>query len=139
MWADAIWTGRAEYLKRMSKGVLQMNWYYRSDFSPKKLAWNTAFEKKGGWGETVNGAAAFMELEKAGFDQMPCTSNWAEDASAEAVVKYCKEHIDPSRLKGFCTAPWAMTVPDTPEKTNISKVLLGIDLLSAARDRHYKS
>ena len=137
MWADAIWTGRQEYLRRMSKGVLQMNWYYRSDFSPKKLAWNTAFEKKGGWGETVNGAAAFMELEKAGFDQMPCTSNWAEDASAEAVVKYCKEHIDPARLKGFCTAPWAMTVPDTPEKTNISKVLFGIDLLSAARDRHY--
>ncbi len=137
MWADAIWVGREEYVKRMSKGVLQSNWYYRSDFSEKKLKWNSEFEKKGGWGETVNGAAAFMELEKAGFDQMPCTSNWAEDASAEAVVKYCKEHIDPSRLKGFCTAPWAMTVPDTPEKTNISKVLFGIDLLSAARDRHY--
>ena len=137
MWSDKICDDRAEFLRRMSKGVLQMNWYYRSDFSPKKLAWNTAFEKKGGWGETVNGAAAFMELEKAGFDQMPCTSNWAEDASAEAVVKYCKEHIDPARLKGFCTAPWAMTVPDTPEKTNISKVLFGIDLLSAARDRHY--
>jgi hypothetical protein len=52
-------------------------------------------------------------------------------------VKYCKEHIDPSRLKGFFTAPWAMTVPDTPEKCNITKVLRGLDLLGAARDRYY--
>lgn len=47
MWSDAIWTGREECLRRMSKGVLQTNWYYRSDFSPKKLAWNAEFEKKG--------------------------------------------------------------------------------------------
>ena len=137
MWSDAIWTGREEYLRRMSKGVLQTNWYYRSDFSAKKLKWNSEFEKKGGWGETVNGAAAFMELEKAGFDQMPCTSNWAEDAAADALVAYCKEHIDPSRLKGFYTAPWAMTVPDTEKKKGITKVIEGIDLFAAARDRHY--
>ena len=137
MWSDAIWTGREEYLRRMSKGVLQTNWYYRSDFSAKKLAWNSEFEKKGGWGETVNGAAAFMELEKAGFDQMPCTSNWAEDAAADALVAYCKEHIDPSRLKGFYTAPWAMTVPDTEKKKGITKVVEGIDLFAAARDKHY--
>ena len=137
MWADAIWTGRAEYLKRMSKGVLQSNWYYRSDFSEKKLKWNYEFEKKGGWGETVHGAAAFMALEEAGFDQLPCTSNWAEDGSADAVVKYCKEHIDPSRLKGFYTAPWARTLPDTSDRKNITKVLEGIDLLKGARDRHY--
>lgn len=136
MWADAIWTGRAEFVRRMSKEILQANWYYRSDFSPKKLTWNAEFEKEGGWGETVNGAAAFMELEKAGFDQLPCTSNWAEDASAEAVVDYCLKNIDPSRLKGICTAPWAMTVPDTAEKKNITKALEGIDLLAAARDKH---
>ena len=137
MWSDAIWTGREEYLRRMSKGVLQTNWYYRSDFSEKKLAWNSEFEKKGGWGETVNGAAAFMELEKAGFVQMPCTSNWAEDAAADGLVAYCKEHIDPSRLKGFYTAPWAMTVPDEEKRTGIKKIIEGIDLFAAARDRHY--
>ena len=58
-------------------------------------------------------------------------------ASAEAVVKYCKEHIDPSRLKGFYTAPWAMTVPDTEKKKGVTKVIEGIDLFAAARDRHY--
>ena len=137
MWSDAIWIGRKEYIKRMSKGVLQSNWYYRSDFSEKKLKWNSEFEKKGGWGETVNGAAAFMELEKAGFDQLPCASNWAEDACADAVVKYCKEHIDPSRLKGFCMAPWEMSIPDTADKVHVSKVLRGLDLMGAAHHRYY--
>ncbi len=137
MWADAIWTGRKEYLRRMTKDVLQSNWYYRSDFSEKKLKWNYEFEKKGGWGETVNGAAAFQALEDAGFDQLPCTSNWTDDGSADAVVKYCREHIDPSRLKGFYTASWKQTVPDTPEKKSISATLSGLDLLAAARDRHY--
>ena len=138
MWSDAMWTGQKEFLKRMSKDVLQSNWYYRSDFSAKKLKWNWEFEKKGGWGETVNGAAAFAALEAAGFDQLPCTSNWAEDASADAVVKYCKEHIDPSRLKGFYTAPWKMSVPDAGEKKNISATLSGLDLLAAARKRYYR-
>ncbi|MBR4652637.1 MAG: hypothetical protein IKO72_04690, partial [Kiritimatiellae bacterium] len=133
MWSDAIWVGRDEYLKKMSKRVLQSNWYYRSDFSEKKLKWDYAFEKKGGWGETVNGAAAFQVLEDAGFDQLPCTSNWAEDASAEAVVKYCRNHIDPSRLKGFYTAPWARCIPDTPDKMNITKVLRGIELFAAQK------
>ena len=137
MWSDAIWIGRDEYVKRMSKGVLQSNWYYRTDFSEKKLKWNYEFEKKGGWGETVNGAAAFRVLEEAGFDQLPCTSNWTEDGSADAVVKYCKDCIDPSRLKGFYTASWARTVPDTADKPMISKVLRSVDLLKEARDRYY--
>ena len=137
MWADAMWVGRDEYLKRMSKDILQTNWYYRSDFSDKKLKWNYEFEKKGGWGETVNGAAAFQVLEDAGFDQMPCMSNYADEGCADAVVKYCKEHIDPSRLKGFYTASWMPTVPDTPDKKMISATLSGLDLLAAARDRHY--
>ena len=137
MWADAIWTGRQEFLKRMTKEVLQSNWYYRSDFSEKKLKWNYEFEKKGGWGETVNGAAAFRALEEAGFDQLPCCSNWAEDPCADAVVKYCKANIDPSRLKGFYTAPWKMSVPDVGDKKNISATLSGLDLLAEARRRHY--
>ena len=137
MWSDALWTGREEYLRRMSKDVLQSNWYYRSDFSEKKMKWNYDFEKKGGWGETVHGAAAFAVLEKAGFDQLPCCSNWAEDGCADALVAYCKATIDPSRLKGFYTAPWARCEPDEKDKPHVSKVLKGLDLLKAAREHHY--
>ena len=55
------------------------------------------------------------------------------------MLKYCKEHIDPSRLKGFCMAPWAQAIPDEPDKPRISKVLKGVDLFKEARDRHYPS
>ena len=42
-----------------------------------------------------------------------------------------------TRLKGFYTAPWAMTVPDTEKKKGITKVIEGIDLFAAARNKHY--
>lgn len=132
MWSDAMWMGKEEYLKRMSRDVLQSNWYYRSDFSEQKLQWNYEFEKKGGWGEVVQGAAAFLALQEAGFDQLPCTSNWAEDGAADAMVEFCRNHIDPSHLKGIYTASWAKTVPDQEEK-----ILTGMDLFAAARDRWF--
>ena len=137
MWSDAIWTGRAEFLRRMSKDVLQSNWYYRSDFSPKKQQWDAEFEKKGGWGETKNGVAAFLALEEGGFDQLPCCSNWAEDGSAEALVGFCKEHIDPVRLKGFCMAPWSNGMNSKVKGENLPHILNGLDLLKLAREKHY--
>jgi len=137
IWSDAMWTGRDEFLRRMSKVPLQSNWYYRSDFSPKKQQWDFEFEKKGGWGETKNGAAAFLALENGGFDQLPCCSNWAEDACAEALVGFCKTHIDPSRLKGFCMAPWNNCVnPKTPG-ISMPHIFNGLDLLKAAREKHF--
>lgn len=138
MWADAIWTGRAEFLKRMSKEPLQSNWYYHSDFSEKKQKWDYAFEKEGGWGECRNGVAAFLALEEGGFDQLPCCSNWAEDACADAFVGFCKQRIDPSRLKGFCMAPWSKSAFDkSPVRSSVPHIKKGLDLLKAAREKHY--
>ena len=131
-WSDYIWTARAEFLRRMPKTVLQSNWYYRDDFSEAKLKWNTDFEKKGGWGETIQGAAAFLELEKAGYDQLPCTSSYQCEPSADAVVKFCRERIAPERLKGFLMAPWTLT---TPDKAN--KISRSIELIAASKNKYY--
>ena len=106
MWADAIWTGREEFVRRASRDVLMCNWYYRDDFSEKKQQWDVEFEKRGGWGETRNGLAAFLALEEAGFDQLPCGSNWDNDRNMGLLVDFCRKRIDPSRLKGFCMAPF---------------------------------
>ena len=138
MWADKIWTGRAEFLKRMTKEALLSNWYYRTDFSEKKRQWDAEFEKKGGWGETRNGVAAFLALEEGGFDQLPCCSNWAEDGSAEALVGFCREHIDPVRLKGFYTAPWSSGMNSKVRGVNLPHILNGLDLLKSAREKHYR-
>ena len=112
MWADAIWTGREEFVRKASHEILMSNWYYRDDFSEKKQQWDVAFEKTGGWGETRNGVAGFLALEEAGFDQLPCGSNWNNDRNMGLLVEFCRQRIDPSRLKGFCTAPWDMSVTE---------------------------
>lgn len=127
MWADAIWTGREEFIRRASRDILMSNWYYRNDFSEKKQQWDHEFEKRGGWGETFNGLAGFLALENAGFDQLPCGSNWDCEENIGGLVKFCRERIDPGRLKGFLMAPWASTMPE-----NRNKILRAIDLASAA-------
>jgi len=131
-WSDAYWTGRDEFKKRMPKSVLQSNWYYRSDFSEKKMVWNPTFEKEGGWGESVHGAITFLELEKAGYDQLPCPGNFWGEPAAEAVVKFCKEHVDPSRLKGFLMSTWAGTTHEEEKK-----ITDGIREFGAVKRAHY--
>ena len=133
MWADAIWTGREEFIRRASRDILMSNWYYRDDFSEKKQKWDYEFEKKGGWGETRNGLAGFIALEEGGFDQLPCGSNWNNDRNMELIVDFCSKHIDPSRLKGFMMTPWdAPSVPGWSCKHTRA----GIDQLAAALRKH---
>ena len=131
-WSDAYWTGRDEFRKRMPKSVLQSNWYYRGDFGETKFQWNEKFEKEGGWGESVHGVITFLELEKAGYDQMPCPGNFWGEPAAEGVVRLCKERIDPSRLKGFLMSTWAGTT-----QAEKKKVTDGIREFAAVKRKYY--
>ena len=54
---------------------------------------------------------AYIELEKAGFDQVPTPSNWSVDDSVSSTVAFARQHISPQRLKGFLAAPWVKTLP----------------------------
>ena len=139
MWSDKICDGRDAFLKRMPKSVLLSPWYYGTDFSEKHLAWDASFEKKNGsWDVQRNLAASFVALNDAGYDLLPCTSNWSCDPAAEALVSFCKARLNPKQLKGIYTAPWNRTIPDEPEgKKKITKTLEGIDLFAAAMDKHY--
>ena len=138
MWSDAVWYDRDMYVKRMSKGVLQQNWYYRSDFSDKALAWKPEFEKtRKGWPEVIHGAAAFLALQDAGFMQLPCTSNWFEKEATGAFVKFCKERMDPSFMIGICTAPWGMSVATTPPDKGLDHTIDGLSQFGAAKRKYY--
>ena len=138
MWSDKICDGRDAFLARMPKDVLLSPWYYGKDFSDKHLAWDKSYEKKSGtWEVQRNLAASFVALNDAGYDLLPCTSNWSRDDAAEALVSFCKTRLDQKRLKGIYTAPWQRTVPDDEKKKRITKTLEGIDLFAAAMDRHY--
>ena len=139
MWSDKLWYGKQEFLARMSKGVVQANWYYRADFSEAALAWKPEFEKPPhkGWPEKIHGAAAFLVLQEAGFRQLPCASNYFEDGSVSELVRFCKARLDPANLVGFCMAPWAYSVPDAQVDGKDSKgetaTLRGFEQFAAAK------
>lgn len=130
MWSDFGWNHR-EFVVRCPKSVLQSNWYY--DENLKGFDLDLAADDGDG-----RRLGLFAELDKAGFEQVPCGSNWAsraraaKHASADPVmgeiVRFCRQHVSAARLKGFLMAPW--THLDTPEGRDFN--MRGIDLLADA-------
>ncbi len=130
IWSDYIWWHREEFVKRMPKRVLQSNWYYNSDKIDPKLhkGPQTAEAKEKHWDQRV-WTAAYQWLEDAGFDQAPCGSNCGNDRNFGAIVEWGRTHVPPERLKGFCMAPWILTMPQKRDKG-----LAAIDIVRKARE-----
>ena len=112
IWSDYYWNHPEEFLQRMPKSVLQSNWYYGVEFEPEKLEY----------------VKAYLDLDQAGFEQIPTGSNWASDENFSGTVSFCRQHLAPERLKGFLLAPWFFTLPEWQEK-----LLQGIGQVEAAR------
>ena len=116
IWSDKIWHGKDEFLSRMPKSVMQSNWYYRQWFDFESIPKERRVHLE-----------SFLTLEKAGFDQIPCGSNWACDENIAGLVRFCRKNIAPERLKGFLMTTWGPTLPN-----HEAKLLRGIDLAAAA-------
>ena len=86
----------------MPKSVLQSNWYYGRNFDLNRPLRGD---------RQCNEPNAYIELEKAGFDQVPTPSNWSVDDSVSSTVAFARQHISPTRLKGILAAPWVKTLP----------------------------
>ena len=127
IWSDYGWH-HPEFISRCPKSVLQTNWYYDEDGEGFDLA-------------TVKKPylKLFVELEKAGFDQLPGGSNWASSywrnkglktntTSIGGLVKFCREHIRPELRKGFLLGSWVQC----DNETNLGIIQEGVDLLAAA-------
>ena len=100
IWSDYHWNHPEEFLNRMPKSVLQSNWYYGAAFEPEK----------------VKHVKTYLDLDKAGFDQVPTGSNWSSDVNFKGTVDFCRANLAPDRLKGFLMAPWFFTLPEWQEK-----------------------
>ena len=116
IWSDYMWRHGDEFLKRMPKSVMQSNWYYRQWFDFETIPKERRVHLE-----------SFLTLEKAGFDQIPCGSNWACEENIAGLVKFCRKNIAPERLKGFLMTTWSSTMPN-----HEAKLLRGIDLAAAA-------
>lgn len=58
----------------------------------------------------------YADLDAAGFDQVPCGSNCGTDKNFGAVVEWGRTHVPSVRLKGFCMAPWILTLQAKRQK-----------------------
>ena len=116
IWSDKIWHGKEEFLSRMPKSVMQSNWYYRQWFDLETIPKERRVHLE-----------SFLTLEKAGFDQIPCGSNWACDENIAGLVRFCRKNIAPERLHGFLMTTWGGTLPSCE-----AKLARGIDLAAAA-------
>ena len=130
IWSDYGWH-HPEFLTRCPKSVLLSDWYYDEAYGGFDVANYAAKAHK----ERLQ---QFHDLEKAGFDQIPCGTNWvgyarkAKGVGADDVigklVKLGREVISKDHLKGFMMAPWAAC--DTPENQEFN--VKGIDLFADA-------
>lgn len=128
-WSDYGWD-HPEFLTTCPKSVLLSNWFYDESNGGFELAENkTACHKR---------LKNFYDLDRAGFDQVPCGTNWvgwkrrelgigADDVIGR-LVKVCRRDLNPLHLKGFLMSPWRSL--DTPE--NLEFNLRGIDLAAEA-------
>ena len=122
------------FAEKCPKSVLQSNWYYNEDAQgydlDSMIDW---FKPK---------LRLFADLDKAGFDQVPCPSNWlspklkasgrTENSDcADEVVKFCRANISAERLKGFMMASWAECKSEWAFKFNCA----GMDQLAAAMEK----
>ena len=129
MFSDYGWR-HPEFVEKCPKSVLQSNWYYNED------AQGFDIDKMKDWFKPK--LRLFADLDKAGFDQVPCPSNWVSPRLRESgrtengdcareLVKFCRNHISPVRLKGFLMAPWARCNSETNEMN-----MRGADLFAEA-------
>lgn len=142
MWSDKICDGREEFLKRMTKNVVMSPWYYWPDIAKRAQTWDPELERKRGtWDVQMNLPNSFVVLSDNGFDLLACGSNVYVDDATEALVKFCRERLDPVHLMGIYTAPWSYMVPDKGKDGGhcISKALASVDQLADALVRHYPS
>jgi len=100
IWSDYYWSHPEAFLSRMPKSVLQSNWYYGESFDSAKQ----------------KHVQAYLDLDKAGFEQVPTGSNWSNDVNFKGTVAFSRKNLAPDRLKGFLMAPWFFTLPEWQEK-----------------------
>ena len=115
IWSDYCWHHKDEFINRMPKSVLQSNWYYGAEFDVSKMSESSRPHVQ-----------TYVDLAKAGFDQVPTGANWSCDTNFADTVKFCRANCPDEHLKGFMMASWQRSIPEELEKG-----LRGIDLLEA--------
>ena len=134
MWSDYAWRSE-DFYERCPKSVIQQNWFYDESYGGFDINTNTTSDAKI--------LDAFYKLDKAGFDQVPCGTNWigwkrrelgvgADDVIGK-LIKFGRENISKEHLMGFMMTTWEIYAWQGIDKNEYhQKILEGIDLMAEA-------
>jgi hypothetical protein len=110
VWSDRIWEHKDEFCSRMSRNIVQSNWYY----GPNLEAFEGMSEHAEKWSRRA--VEAYRDLDAAGFEQVPTVSNWYNDKNAAATLEFMRAHLDSDRVLGCMMAPWFPTLETFRDK-----------------------
>lgn len=115
MWSDYAREKSEEYVLKLPKSVIPVNWYYFNEF-----------------GEDMSDVSRirvqpFTVLDRHGYDQIPGGSVEYFKENMPMLAKYCKDHISKDRLLGFIQTTWASV-----EEKYKDKLFDGADALGEA-------
>lgn len=145
MWSDFVWHWPEQFRRHVGLDVIQGNWYYNTvdpaDTLPPTV--NGSGEARAGAEKVAkkygrekfemfeySAAGAFKRLEDFGYTQMPVVSNYRSDESPEIVLRYCKEHLDQSKVIGYQMSQW-----NRMNATGIAGIKKSADVFAAAREK----
>ncbi|MCR4921906.1 MAG: hypothetical protein K5945_09440 [Bacteroidaceae bacterium] len=134
MWSDYAWTSD-DFFDRCPKSVVQQNWFYDSAAGGFDLATNDTYERIR--------LETFYKLDQAGFDQVPCGTNWPggkrrkEGLGADDVIgrltQFSLKNITKAHFMGLMMGTWEIYCWDVSGRDEyLQKILHGIDLFGEA-------
>src|SRR5688572_14652100 len=110
IWGDYVWNHKDVFYKEMPKHVLQSNWYRDPVRGDAKSVYGGKFDMD------VECVRTFVEVDKAGYDQLPTVSNWETPENIYGTIRFCREHLSKDHLKGFLLTPWRPTMEETRDR-----------------------
>jgi hypothetical protein len=110
VWGDYVWNHAESFYENMPRNVLQSNWYRDPVRGPAKSVYGGRFDLD------IECVRTFVDIDRAGYDQVPTVSNWETPQNIYGTIRFCRERLSKDQLKGFLLTPWRPTVPEARDR-----------------------
>ena len=92
--------GKERFVKAVAKDVVLSNYHYGSIHVDADDMYS------------MPSVLHYKKLEELGYEQIPCASTWVEPTSNLRTMNFAKKYMDDTKLLGFMSAPWHLTIPE---------------------------
>lgn len=109
MWSDYAWAN-PEFLTKASPRIVQSNWHYTLNFDADESG-RPHVIKLGG-PDPTDTFLTYLDLDDAGFDQVPTASTWIDDRSFASTVDFCQTRLNEEHTLGYLQSTWKRMQPE---------------------------